>query len=156
MGIMEMREAMQKELSSMMGCELSPENIAKMREAMKAVLLKFVPEESLPYVVVLRSGEEPSIIKVFLVDPKHAPRFKNDCVSCKYLGASDHHDHYYCTDAGYTPVGATPLRRGSCVARYGNGGDDYTSAPAYLCTQDHLDDMVRVTFEVARRTGVLK
>jgi hypothetical protein len=63
------------------------------------------------------------------------PKFQHDCNVCKFLGTvvSDNltpgkpieYDLYYC-------VGGVPGLSGTCLARFGNEGPDYTSSLSSL------------------------
>lgn len=55
-------------------------------------------------------------------------RYKHDCATCKYLGAHEDYDLYYC---GGDRVGPT------VVARYGDDGSAYTSSLLSLLTGPH-------------------
>lgn len=158
--IVKMREIMQKELKKIAGksVELTPELLGKMKAAMQACLEPFITEgviSEVPYVIVLRPNDNKNLIKVVLVDKNTKPRFRHDCDACKYIGASDNFDHYWCPVEGEERLeGIYPIHPGSCLARYGNEPDDCYSMPSVLASR--ACEELRITFEAARQAGVLK
>jgi len=56
------------------------------------------------------------------------PRYTHDCDSCKFLGEHKQFDLYFCARCD----------GGSVIARYGDNGPDYASAPKDLLTDKQL------------------
>lgn len=51
------------------------------------------------------------------------PKFTHDCNECVFLGHEDNHDLYWCGES--IPFNWT------VIARYGDGGPDYTSGAVF-------------------------
>ena len=50
------------------------------------------------------------------------PRFTHDCDGCRFLGQFERFDLYFCQKCD----------GGSVIARYGDEGDEYASAPHFI------------------------
>lgn len=67
----------------------------------------------------------PLHIQQFIEGGGRAPRFTHDCSNCRFIGSDDEHDFYYCLRAELD-------MGGSVLARYGDEGPEYTSAPVSI------------------------
>lgn len=101
--------------------------------------------EACRYVVVLKDAHDVHRLNIFAVNAA-GPRFAHHCNKCVYLGGTQSWDHYVCLDAKPWP---------SLIARYGDLGYEYLSAPFSIAGAVTSELAVRISYDLAAQRGLL-
>jgi hypothetical protein len=69
------------------------------------------------------------------------PRYKHDCDACKFIGNHLQYDVYHCSG----------ILGGSVIARFGNKGSEYASAPLEIAKQVHSEHILHQAYLMFQR-----